>query len=124
MTMNTDRDTEMSAQQQLESYGYTQELKRSVSTVDLLIYGLIFMVPIAPWAIFGTVYNEASGLGDPARLPIGADTALRLRSRIDGRHFSGHSTLALGTHLRGNQHHDQSDGHHLYQAHEPCVLGD
>jgi amino acid transporter len=54
--------TELSNQQQLEQYGYKQELKRSVSTADLLIYGLIFMVPIAPWAIFGTVYNASSGL--------------------------------------------------------------
>jgi amino acid transporter len=49
-------------QRTLESFGYKQELKRSVSTVDLLIYGLIFMVPIAPWAIFGTVYNSAGGM--------------------------------------------------------------
>lgn len=61
--MATPRATpELSAQQQLESYGYKQELKRSVSTTDLLIYGLIFMVPIAPWAIFGTVYNAAEGM--------------------------------------------------------------
>jgi len=53
---------ELSSQEQLESYGYKQELKRSVSTLDLLIYGLIFMVPIAPWAIFGTVYNASSGM--------------------------------------------------------------
>ena len=53
---------ELSPQQQLESYGYKQQLKRSVSTGDLLIYGLIFMVPIAPWAIFGTVYNSSSGM--------------------------------------------------------------
>lgn len=53
---------ELSPQQQLESYGYKQQLKRSVSTTDLLIYGLIFMVPIAPWAIFGTVYNASSGM--------------------------------------------------------------
>jgi amino acid transporter len=33
-----------------------------VSTFDLLVYGLVFMVPIAPWAIFGTVYNSASGM--------------------------------------------------------------
>ena len=46
----------------LESFGYTQELRRSVSTFDLLVYGLVFMVPIAPWAIFGTVYNSASGM--------------------------------------------------------------
>ena len=41
-------------ERELESFGYTQELKRSVSTFDLLVYGLVFMVPIAPWAIFGT----------------------------------------------------------------------
>ena len=49
-------------QRELESFGYTQELNRSVSTFDLLVYGLVFMVPIAPWAIFGTVYNSASGM--------------------------------------------------------------
>jgi amino acid transporter len=49
-------------QRTLESFGYTQQLKRSVSTFDLLVYGLVFMVPIAPWAIFGTVYNSASGM--------------------------------------------------------------
>lgn len=46
----------------VESFGYKQELKRSISTADLIIYGLIFMVPIAPWAIFGTVYNESKGM--------------------------------------------------------------
>src|SRR5712675_1373130 len=50
------------AQRSLESFGYAQELNRSVSTVDLLVYGLVFMVPIAPWAIFGTVYNSSSGM--------------------------------------------------------------
>lgn len=49
-------------QRTLESFGYTQELKRSVSTVDLVVYGLVFMVPIAPWTIFGTVYNSSSGM--------------------------------------------------------------
>lgn len=46
----------------LESFGYRQELNRSVATADLVVYGLVFMVPIAPWAIFGTVYNSASGM--------------------------------------------------------------
>lgn len=54
--------TALSSQQQLERLGYKQELSRSVTTFDLLVYGLIFMVPIAPWAIFGTVYNEAQGM--------------------------------------------------------------
>ena len=49
-------------EEELARLGYKQELKRSVSTTDLLIYGLIFMVPIAPWAIFGTVYNAADGM--------------------------------------------------------------
>lgn len=50
------------AQQSLESFGYKQELKRSMSTLDLVVYGLVFMVPIAPWAIFGVVYNAADGM--------------------------------------------------------------
>ncbi len=49
-------------QRTLESFGYTQELKRSISTLDLVVYGLVFMVPIAPWTIFGTVYNSSSGM--------------------------------------------------------------
>ena len=49
-------------QPRLESFGYKQELKRSVSTVDLVVYGLVFMVPIAPWAIFGVVFNESKGM--------------------------------------------------------------
>src|SRR5258708_29957258 len=59
--VNPETDTP-TGQRSLESFGYTQELNRSVSTVDLLVYGLVFMVPIAPWAIFGTVYNSASGM--------------------------------------------------------------
>ena len=61
--MPTPRDSsDLSPQQQLEAYGYKQELKRSLSTADLLIYGLIFMLPIAPWAIFGVVYNASEGM--------------------------------------------------------------
>ena len=33
----------------IERYGYTQELRRSLSFTDLLVYWLIFMVPIAPF---------------------------------------------------------------------------
>ncbi|GAA1880303.1 APC family permease [Lapillicoccus jejuensis] len=46
----------------LEQFGYKQELSRGLSTTDLVVYGLVFMVPIAPWAIYGTVYNEANGM--------------------------------------------------------------
>lgn len=46
----------------VESYGYKQELKRSLTTVDLVIYGMVFMLPIAPWAVFGVVYNQSLGM--------------------------------------------------------------
>lgn len=46
----------------VERFGYSQELKRSLSFVDLLVYGLIFMVPIAPFGIFGFVYNGSGGM--------------------------------------------------------------
>lgn len=43
-------------------YGYQQELHRSLSFRDLLIYGLVFMVPIAPFGIFGGVYQGSGGM--------------------------------------------------------------
>ncbi|WP_018350908.1 APC family permease [Longispora albida] len=46
----------------LERFGYTQELRRSLTFTDLLFYGLIFMVPIAPFGIFGGVYQRSGGM--------------------------------------------------------------
>ena len=46
----------------LAQFGYKQELNRTLSTTDLIVYGLVFMVPIAPWAIFGVVYNASGGM--------------------------------------------------------------
>jgi amino acid transporter len=46
----------------LDRFGYRQELRRSLSFWDLLVYGLVFMVPIAPFGIFGTVYAESGGM--------------------------------------------------------------
>ena len=46
----------------LESMGYKQELNRTLSFTDLVVYGLIFMVPIAPFAIFGSVYHASGGM--------------------------------------------------------------
>src|SRR3954452_877146 len=43
----------------LAEFGYKQELNRTLSTTDLIVYGLVFMVPTAPWAIFGVVFNQA-----------------------------------------------------------------
>lgn len=46
----------------LEEFGYRQELRRALSTRDLVVYGIIIMVPIAPFAIFGFVWNDSRGM--------------------------------------------------------------
>lgn len=50
------------AGESIEQFGYKQELHRALSFRDLLIYGLIFMVPIAPFGIFGGVFNGSGGM--------------------------------------------------------------
>lgn len=46
----------------LEKFGYKQELKRALTVWDLIIYGLIFMVPIAPFGIYGFVADISKGM--------------------------------------------------------------
>ncbi len=46
----------------LSKFGYDAELRRSLSLGDLLVYGLVFIVPIAPFAIFGIVFNASKGM--------------------------------------------------------------
>jgi amino acid transporter len=46
----------------LEEFGYQEQLRRALTTKDLVIYGMIFMVPIAPFGVFGFVWNEAKGM--------------------------------------------------------------
>ena len=46
----------------LEEFGYREELRRSLTTRDLLVYGMIFMVPIAPYGVFGFVWHDAKGM--------------------------------------------------------------
>lgn len=46
----------------VEKYGYKQELKRSLSLGELILYGLAFMAPLAPAAIYGYVVNESMGM--------------------------------------------------------------
>lgn len=43
----------------LEKFGYEQKLKRTLPFRDVLIYGMIFMVPIAPMGIYGFVAPTA-----------------------------------------------------------------
>jgi amino acid transporter len=46
----------------IEKFGYKQELHRALTYRDLLVYGLIFMVPIAPFGIFGGVFQGSGGM--------------------------------------------------------------
>ena len=46
----------------LEQFGYRQQLRRALSTRDLIVYGLIFMVPIAPYAVYGFVWDASKGM--------------------------------------------------------------
>ena len=46
----------------VEAFGYRQELSRSLGLFDLLVYGLLFIVPIAPMAVFGFVFNAGHGM--------------------------------------------------------------
>ncbi|MBV8495869.1 MAG: APC family permease [Gammaproteobacteria bacterium] len=46
----------------LENLGYRQELKRTLTVRDLIIYGMVFMVPISPFGVFGFVAKDAHGM--------------------------------------------------------------
>jgi len=46
----------------ISAFGYEQELKRSLSLKDLLVYGLVFIIPTAPIATFGIVFNTSHGM--------------------------------------------------------------
>ncbi|WP_175782751.1 APC family permease [Burkholderia anthina] len=45
-----------------DSFGYKQELQRSLTLADLVIYGIVFMIPIAPFAIYGYVSDASGGM--------------------------------------------------------------
>ncbi len=46
----------------LDQFGYKEQLSRALTTRDLVVYGMIFMVPIAPYGVFGFVWVEAKGM--------------------------------------------------------------
>src|SRR5690349_3594154 len=41
--------------------GYPQELRRSLRLIDLILYGIVFMSPIAAFAVFGFVRDASHG---------------------------------------------------------------
>jgi amino acid transporter len=46
----------------LEQFGYQEQLHRTLTIRDLVVYGMIFMVPIAPYSVFGFVWNDSRGM--------------------------------------------------------------
>lgn len=56
------KSTNIASEAALEEMGYKQELKRSMSVPDMIVYGLIFMVPIAPFGIYGGVFSDSGGM--------------------------------------------------------------
>ena len=46
----------------IEQFGYRQELKRSLSLFDLVVYGLVYINLVAPLTTFGIVFNASHGM--------------------------------------------------------------
>jgi amino acid transporter len=49
-------------QVELRRFGYQQELRRGLTLRELLVYGLVCVSPIAPFAVFGVVFNASKGM--------------------------------------------------------------
>jgi amino acid transporter len=46
----------------LQQFGYQEQLRRALTTKDLIVYGMVFMVPIAPYSVFGFVWIDSKGM--------------------------------------------------------------
>ncbi len=46
----------------IEQFGYKQELRRGMGLWDVVLYGVLFMVIIAPQSIFGTIQQNSHGM--------------------------------------------------------------
>ncbi|MDE2053522.1 MAG: APC family permease [Xanthomonadaceae bacterium] len=56
------RTTPEQASAELDAAGYTQELDRRLKLRHLLVYGMVFIVPIAPVAVYGFVAHASHGM--------------------------------------------------------------
>lgn len=45
----------------LDNLGYKQELKRVLTFKDILIFGIVFLNPIAPFALYGVINTKTAG---------------------------------------------------------------
>jgi amino acid transporter len=52
----------MNESQEVESAGYKQELRRALKFRDLVIFGLLTVLPIAPVQVYGSVSQQTMGL--------------------------------------------------------------
>lgn len=52
---------ELTAEQELQKFGYQQELKRSLTVWELTAFGINYMIPIAPAIIFGFILQISGG---------------------------------------------------------------
>jgi amino acid transporter len=62
LSQSTQTPSDAAQTARLAQFGYEPQLRRSLSLLDLLVYGLVFISPIAPFAIFGVVFNASRGL--------------------------------------------------------------
>ena len=60
--MTAGRATGDAAPAPVEQFGYRQELKRSLSLFDLVVYGLVYINLVAPLTTFGIIFNASHGL--------------------------------------------------------------
>src|SRR6185437_6072149 len=51
-----------SASAELDAAGYSQQLDRRLKLRHLLVYGMVFIVPIAPVAVYGFVAHASQGM--------------------------------------------------------------
>ncbi|MDF9496714.1 amino acid permease, partial [Bacillus cereus] len=54
--------TTLAPDSQLKDLGYQPSLNRQLPFGSLLVYGLLFSVPMAPVAVFGLVVNRSGGV--------------------------------------------------------------
>ena len=107
----------------IEAFGYKQELRRGLQLHDVVLYGVLFMVLIAPQSIWGSLQVDSGGL-TPLVYIIGfvaiSFTALSyaaISSAGHGRQLGNHprawlALVALGGRVHRFQHVCERARHH------------
>lgn len=61
-----------------DNFGYSQELKRELSFKDVFVYGMLFMVVIAPMSIYGYISKDSHMMRPSSTLWASAPCSSRL----------------------------------------------